>query len=116
MSDLVDQGNLKYQLIASTFYKFPLKIEWTTIDGNTHSQIFNEDSSRQYSNEDLFNGGIPIIDVLDDFVPEGEALYEKAGTYTFNVKKYIINDSVDTLISDTNFLIDLVPRELYLSI
>ena len=116
MSDLADQGNLKYQLIASTFYKFPLKIEWTTIDGNTHSQTFNEDSSGQYNNEDLFNGGIPMIDTLDNFIPGGEALYEKAGTYTFNVKKYIVNDSIDTLISDTNFLVDLVPRELYLSI
>lgn len=120
MDDILSEngrGNLKYKLKATTNYKFPLKIVWTTIDGVPGEYIFNEDSSVMYNNVELLPEGIPIINDPTTFF-SGNA-YDKAGTYIFNVKKYILSskpDEPDTLIEDTDFQIDLIPSELYLSI
>jgi hypothetical protein len=118
IDDIISRENIKYNLIASTYYKFPLRIEYTTIDGVSGNILFNEDSSKLYNNERLFLEGLPIINNIEEFLyNEGNLNYEKAGTYTFNVKKYILkSDNTEDLIENTNFLIDVVPSDLYLSI
>lgn len=118
MDDILGRDNIRYNLQATTYYKFPLKIVYTTIDGFQDSIIFNEDSSRIYNKEKLFtDGGLPIIHDVQSFLyTNGEIDYEKAGTYIFNIKKYIVTSETDDLIEDTDFLIDVVPSTLYLSI